>query len=183
VCKPRFGAGSQATFLAPTVDHLENVLALARQEIPDAEFILQRFTPGVPASVSFLAGSDRILPLLPSAQHFSTDGRFRYHGGEVPLPAELAQRALDLASRAVTAFPQLQGYIGVDLVLGEPADGSEDVVIEINPRLTTSYIGLRRLARANLAQALLDLVTGKGPPALEWHTGIVRFQADGTIWN
>ena len=35
---------------------------------------------------------------------------------------------------------------------------SGDRVIEINPRLTTSYVGLRALARFNLAEALLAVI-------------------------
>ena len=43
-------------------------------------------------------------------------------------------------------------------MLGDDPAGADDVVIEINPRLTTSYLGLRRLARDNLADAC-----GRGP--------------------
>jgi predicted ATP-grasp superfamily ATP-dependent carboligase len=181
VCKPRFGAGSQATFLVPSAHHLEDALAVARQEMPAAQFLLQPFVPGLAASVAFLVGGAGMIPLLPAAQHLSSDGRFRYQGGEIPLPADLAERALWLARQAVTAIPGLLGYVGIDLVLGEARDGSQDYVIEINPRLTTSYIGLRRLARTNLAQALLDTMTANKPPELAWDCGTIRFQADGTL--
>ena len=79
------------------------------------------------------------------------------------------------------AVEGLRGYVGVDVVLGTAADGSGDVVIEINPRLTTSYIGLRALARFNLAEALLAVVEGTEPPALEWGTAPVRFTSDGRL--
>jgi predicted ATP-grasp superfamily ATP-dependent carboligase len=72
--------------------------------------------------------------------------------------------------------PGLSGYFGVDLVLGESADGSQDRVIEINPRLTTSYLGLRRLARFNLAQALLRLAQGERVTGLRWHPGPWSFR-------
>ena len=54
-------------------------------------------------------------------------------------------------------------------------------VIEINPRLTTSYVGLRALASCNLAAALLNVVAGQ-KPRLTWrdhHT--VRWTA-GNVW-
>lgn len=181
VCKPRFGAGSQATFLVRSANDLENVILQAQQEMPGADFILQPFVPGLPASVVFLVGGSGMVPLLPAAQHLSSDGRFRYQGGEIPLPADLAERALRLAGQAVTAIPDLLGHIGIDLVLGEARDGSQDHVIEINPRLTTSYIGLRRLARTNLAQALLESITASKPAELAWRRGTMRFQADGTL--
>ena len=58
-------------------------------------------------------------------------------------------------------MPPTVGYVGVDLVLGREPDGSEDVVIEINPRLTTSYVGLRAAARTNLAEAMWQVAQGE----------------------
>ena len=105
----------------------------------------------------------------------SEDGRFRYLGGAVPLPAALNRRAQQLARRAVESVAGLFGYVGVDVGLAPSPE--DDVVIEINPRLTTSYVGLRRLARFNLADALLAVTTGSPLPRPEWHEGPVRFSA------
>ena len=57
-----------------------------------------------------------------------------------------------MAERTVKAFPGLRGYVGVDLVL----TGKEVVVIEVNPRLTVSYVGLREVAGFNLAQSVIN---------------------------
>jgi hypothetical protein len=121
------------------------------------------------------------VPLLAGEQLLSSDGRLRYRGGVLPLSAPLNLRARLLAERAVRSMPEVLGYVGVDLVLGNAADGSEDWVIEINPRLTTSYVGLRRLARANLAEMMLLAASGRevAPPA--WRTGRVRFHPDGRV--
>jgi hypothetical protein len=80
----------------------------------------------------------------------------------------------------VAALPQPRGYIGVDLVLGAAADGSGDRMIEINPRLTTSYVGLRVAAKTNLAAAMLAVIQGD-TPNLSFRAGPVEFAADGTI--
>jgi predicted ATP-grasp superfamily ATP-dependent carboligase len=181
ILKPRHGAGSQATFLVRGVDDLTACLAGARAEGEGAEILLQPFVPGQPASAALLIGPRGHLALPPAAQHMSGDGRFRYQGGTVPLAPDLAGRAADLAARAVATVPGLFGYVGVDLVLGEASDGSQDQVIEINPRLTTSYVGLRALALTNLAEAMLRMATGAEVPNLNWRAGTVRFRADGTI--
>jgi tyramine---L-glutamate ligase len=174
VCKPRHGAGSRATFLVNKVSELAGVVAVAEAEMPGADRIVQPFMPGLSASVSFLLGPGRMVPLAPAAQELSADGRFHFRGGRLPLEGGLAERAVHLGRRAIESVSGLRGYAGVDLVLGEKTDGSLDYIIEINPRLTTSYIGLRRLARGNLADALLEVFAGR-EVWLEWNAGPVCF--------
>ncbi len=179
VWKPRFGAGSIATFLVRGADDWPRCRREARAEAWQGESLVQSWVAGRPASVALLLGPRQCLPLVPAAQELSDDGRFHYLGGSLPLPPPLAGRAVRLARRAVEAVPGLAGYMGVDVVLGDAADGSGDWVIEINPRLTTSYIGLRALCRDNLAGAMLRVVQGLEVPALSWHTGPARFTAAG----
>jgi predicted ATP-grasp superfamily ATP-dependent carboligase len=176
VLKPRDGAGSLATFLVRNQAELMSRAEQARGEGWRGDFIVQRFAPGVAASVAFLLGPGRCVPLLPAAQHLSDDGRFRYLGGRVPLPDGLRERAVSLARRAVEAVPGLRGYVGVDVVLGD-----SDQVIEINPRLTTSYVGLRALAETNLAEAMLRVAEGENVVP-RWGAGEVRFGADGALF-
>lgn len=73
------------------------------------------------------------------------------------------------------------GYLGIDLVLGEDPTGRDDVVIEINPRLTTSYVGLRRVARVNLASALLAIREG-GDVELSFSAEPVQFEPGGKVY-
>jgi predicted ATP-grasp superfamily ATP-dependent carboligase len=181
VCKPRDGAGSQATFLVRGADEVPACVARARAEGWDGALLMQRFVPGRAASVAFLIGPAAVVALAPAAQDLSADGRFHYRGGSLPLSPAEAARAVRLARRAVAAVAGLAGYIGVDLVLGSPEDGSEDRVIEINPRLTTSYVGLRALAEGNLAEALVRVVRGEAAPVLRWRSGAVTFRADGEV--
>ena len=143
--------------------------------------IIQPFVAGQAASVAFLVGPQRQLALPAASQVLSEDGRFHYLGGQVPLPDDLMTRAQGLADRAVKCVTGLTGYVGIDLVLGSNPDGSEDWVIEINPRLTTSYIGLRALAEFNLAQALLDVAVGKEIEPPKWRPGQIRFFPDGKV--
>ena len=176
VCKPRAGAGSQATYLVRRADEWPTVVRRATAEWP-GPLIAQPFVPGQAASVALLLGPGQCVPLLPAAQRLSDDGRFRYLGGELPLPEPLAERAIHLAQRAVAGIDGLQGFVGVDLVLGAAAD----YAIEINPRLTTSYAGLRRLCRENLAELWLRQWRGETIPPPTWHPGVVRFNAAGTV--
>ena len=82
-------------------------------------------------------------------------------GGRVSLEAihvnalpDPDRRFADLARRVVAAVPGLWGYVGVDLVLTR--DGP--VVLEVNPRLTTSYCALRSSMGLDVAALVLDLL-------------------------
>ncbi len=172
VLKPRDGAGSQG------IEWIES--SAAGRSASDVSMRLEAFCPGMPVSVAFLCGSTGNVPLIPCRQYLSEDRRFVYCGGGLPLAAALAKRARRLAARAAATLAAPAGYLGVDLVLSPEASGASDVVVEINPRLTTSYVGLRALARGNLAQAMLALAEG-GKVELSWHTGPIQFEASGRI--
>lgn len=174
VWKPLDGAGSQGIVFVPSFD--------SPRLVPSRQVgRLERVCPGVAASVAFLCGPDGLRLALPACrQRLSDDSHFRYLGGELPLRPELALRAATIAERAVSALPGAFGYLGVDLVLGEAADGAGDVVVEINPRLTTSYIGLRAAVEENLAAAMLDIAKGIEPPQVEARR-FARFDADGKV--
>lgn len=168
VCKPFDGCGSDGVHLIQESDELAAMP-------PDPKRMVQEYVPGRPASVAFLIGPKQTIPLLPTFQHLSDDGRFHYRGGSLPIPPTLAERAVSLGLRAIGCVPGLFGYVGVDLVLGE-----RDVAIEINPRLTTSYVGLRALAETNLAGAMLDVCEGRSVE-VRWKPGSVTFGADGSV--
>jgi predicted ATP-grasp superfamily ATP-dependent carboligase len=170
VLKPRDGAGSCDTYFL-----------YDGEAIPEAmrsdHFLVQEYVPGLPTSVAFLIGPGSTIPLPPCFQNLSKDGRFQYSGGMLPIPEPLARRALDLAQLAIDCVPGLLGYVGVDLVLGDAGD----VAMEINPRLTTSYIGLRAFTPDNLAEWLIRLVHGERLPSPRWHSTGVAFMADGSV--
>jgi tyramine---L-glutamate ligase len=140
--------------------------------------IVQEYVSGFAASVAFLCGPRTFVPLIPCAQYLSTDGRFQYLGGRLPIARNLAERAIRIATAAIRCVPGLAGYVGVDVVLG---DDGRDWAIEINPRLTTSYVGLRALAKFNIAEAMLAVVRGESLPTLEWREGVIAFTSEGQI--
>ena len=174
ILKPNGGCGSQEVRLLKSAAELQVAL-----QALDRPMRLEQFQPGLPASVSVLCGPNGRLA-LPACLQRLTDGNFTYLGGSTPLAPELDRRARRLALAAVATLPQPLGYIGVDLILGEVADGSSGCVIEINPRLTTSYVGIRSACRENLAAAMLAIAAGQ-PAALSFHTEPLEFDSDGTI--
>jgi len=174
VCKPQFGAGSIGVCFAATRNDLGSLLTGKNP------LLVEQFCPGIPVSVGVICGPKHAVPLAPCRQHLSDDGRFRYLGGELPIPDDLSSRATKLAENAVSALPSIVGYLGVDMILGQDPAGSEDYVIEINPRLTTSYVGLRMVSDTNLARVMLEVAEGN-PIELSFSSKQVKFKSDGTI--
>jgi predicted ATP-grasp superfamily ATP-dependent carboligase len=183
VLKPRWGAGSQWTYLIAEGSEAGSIFERARGAGAPDSMVLGPFVRGLPVSASFLLGPGRRLALLAGTQLLSADGRFQYLGGRMPLPRPLARRALALAERAVGAVEGLSGSVGVDLVLAEGggSEGESDVVVEVNARLTTSYLGLRALSRGNLAESWLALASGVDVPPPQWYGGAVHFLPDGRL--
>jgi tyramine---L-glutamate ligase len=169
VLKPRDGAGS--------LDVRRVDAQCAARHVAAVPSRLEQYCPGTPASVALLCGPGRIEPLVPCRQDL--DG-FAYLGGSLPIEPRLAGRGRDLAVQAIAALGAARGYVGVDLVLGDDPLGSGDYVIDINPRLTTSYVGLRELAGGNLAEAMVAVAEGRRVE-LCWKSGPIQFEASGAV--
>jgi len=182
VVKPARGAGCKGVCLARNARELRDALDIARLANGSESLLLQRYVSGTAASVSLLANGRRAVALTVNAQSVRASTPFSYRGGKTPLDHPLAGQAVETALRACKAFPGLRGYIGVDVVLTE----SEAVVIEVNPRLTTAYLGVRSALGGNIGDvgnvAAIALAACAGalpvpPPARQ----SVRFTAAGLI--
>jgi len=65
-----------------------------------------------------------------------------------------------LSEKIVETLPGLRGYIGVDLIINQKGL----YLVDVNPRLTVSYVGVRSIVNFNLAQAIIKAVTHKQLP-------------------
>jgi predicted ATP-grasp superfamily ATP-dependent carboligase len=88
--------------------------------------------------------------LLPAGEQVveCQSGRFRYLGGSLPAAGSVQEAAGEMLRKLAAAMPDFRGWLGVDFVC--EVDG-EPRIVEINPRLCTSYVGYRQLARFSLA--------------------------------
>lgn len=176
VLKPIDGAGSLDTLL---VEHADDCIIAS---FPHEWGLLQAFVAGEPRSATFL-GRPGLPSLIVGAarQQIRFDrGRFSYEGGTI-LPEVIPT---DHPSRlAAESLPGLRGLFGVDFI-HDPLTGRAQV-LEINPRPTTSCVGLiATLGPGRLASAWL--ATDPVPP-IERHPPLptparaVSFRSDGTI--
>ncbi len=151
VVKPVDGVGSEGVFRVDSLPRLSTALSCLRRITSRNEIILQSYVSGIHASVSLLAANGCFLPLSLNRQLIDPV-LLQYQGSLVPFDHEAENRLFRLACSAASLIPGLKGYLGVDLVLAD--NGPQ--LIEINPRMTTSYIGLRQVAQCNLAQVMWE---------------------------
>jgi tyramine---L-glutamate ligase len=179
VLKPRDGCGAQGVVLVREPSDLEPALREVRAATAREDLLIQAFVPGEDASVSVLVGAEDLIALGPSRQRVRRGRSFAYRGGETPWSHRLQGRARSLAAEAVRVLAGrvhgLRGYVGVDLVLGR----SGPVVVEVNPRITTSYLGLRRVLKENLAGLMMAAAAGRRLPPRVTVRGRCRFWSDG----
>jgi predicted ATP-grasp superfamily ATP-dependent carboligase len=180
VVKPLDGIGSEGVYRVDRDSDLPAALDNVRQATSNDRILLQALAAGIHGSVSLLVSGNDCRPLSLNRQLIETGSSFRYRGSRVPFSCRSAARALRLACSAVTLVPGLQGYVGVDLVL----DGERVHIIEINPRLTTSYVGLRQVTPLNLAQAIWNAcIDGSLPRHVPISGEVVIKTEDPETWG
>jgi predicted ATP-grasp superfamily ATP-dependent carboligase len=160
VVKPDDGAGCEDTIVVES-----SAEAVARLAADPARLVAQPWIPGDPVSLSLLCAGGACRLLACNRQEISVlDGQVNLRAIQVNAVSDDDGRLARVGERVAAAVPGLWGYVGVDLVLADRGP----VVLEINPRLTTSYAALRSALGVNTAALVLGLVGAAGSlPSLE----------------
>ena len=147
VIKPDDGAGCEETYY---FRRAEDVISSGKWTNGS---IVQPYIPGIPASLSVLCYHGSHTLLACNAQRIQISNyRLVYSGVAVNALGHRRHEFEELVKRVLEAMPGLRGYIGIDLVITE----SGPIVMEINPRLTEAYVGLRRSLGFNPAARVVD---------------------------
>ncbi len=154
VVKPADGVACQGISIVESWRELIESLESIETALPYV--MVQNFVEGESCSVSLLCDGQKAYPLSLNRQKiaFNKQG-LEYGGGEVPWEHPLSSKAFEVAKSAVESINGLKGFVGVDLILSDQV-----YLVEINSRLTTPYVALRRLLNFNLVQCILDACQG-----------------------
>ena len=160
VAKPDDGAGCADSRCFDEISALMDWLA---QDGRRQSHVIQPYMPGTAASLSMLCLEGKAWLLSCNRQLIQLrHGVFRYQGSVLNAMAAQWEHFVPVVAAIADAIPGLAGYVGVDILV---ADG-EITVLEVNPRLTTSYAGLRRATGCNPAGLVLELLYNGRLPTL-----------------
>ncbi|MGQ9545375.1 MAG: ATP-grasp domain-containing protein [Candidatus Bathycorpusculaceae bacterium] len=157
VFKPMVGAGSCGLSMVKSEEQISMAVRKIKEASAEEFFLIQEYVKGLPASVSLISNGENVSPLTLNAQLVrlaSLGYNLSYEGGIVPFHHPHEKEAFKATEATVKSFKGLTGYVGVDIIL----TSNGPVVIEVNPRLTTSYVGLRKVLSFNPAIATLNSV-------------------------
>jgi predicted ATP-grasp superfamily ATP-dependent carboligase len=157
IFKPSDGVSCCGLSVVRNEDHMADAINKIMKESSSEQFLVQELIDGIDVSVSLFSAGGKAVSISLNRQDVkieTPEACSSYRGGLVPFDNLLRLEAFAAAEKIVESFPDLRGYVGVDFVLTE----DKVVALEVNPRLTTSYVGLRSVVNFNLAQAIVNAV-------------------------
>ena len=174
VIKPRFGCAAEDTFLSVGTP----------LEIPEGkEFVATEFLDGEHISVSMISpdgvscsfcAASPPLPLTINKQFIKMNSKISYEGGLVPysVPERSIKNRVFGVAEEVVRILGCEGYVGIDIVL---AESGKPYVVDVNPRPTTSIVGVARVINHEIADLILRAKLGGTLPRNVKVEGSFRF--------
>ncbi len=162
VIKPEDGVGADSIFYFENENSISEFFNNPEEKLDiTANYILQEYIEGKDLSVS-LIGDGKSPPIILSinAQNIDIKNPMKeseYLGGYTPIEDFIHNCSILKNYLNKMDFSLFTGYFGIDF-LKKP--DNTICFIEINPRLTTSYLGIRNIIDINPAKLILDSKLG-----------------------
>jgi tyramine---L-glutamate ligase len=155
VIKARDGAGCENCFVCLTEEDFERLLISVHHP---KHYVIQPFISGIALSVSalFKEGTGQLICINHQYINIHDNQRLKLVACDVNYQLETAPFQA-IVDQLATVFPGLWGYIGIDLIKRD----DQLLIVEINPRLTSSYVGIRDALGINVAAQMLKLIDGE----------------------
>ncbi|MHA1623931.1 MAG: ATP-grasp domain-containing protein [Promethearchaeota archaeon] len=150
IIKPEDGVGAENIFYFENKSQISSFFTSNRSQFEsDRDYIIQEYVSGKDLSVSIIENSQGLNILSINAQFVEIsklNSNSSYLGGYTPISDyENVRKNLKKQFRQLNLIG-FTGYYGIDFI--RKTDNSLSF-IEINPRLTTSYVGIRNITKKN----------------------------------
>lgn len=154
VIKPNDGAGCSDMLYFGQAQALTDWLSNSHKA---STHVIQPYQEGIAASISCVMHQGHSQLLACNKQLINIENNaFKYAGSQVNGMQHYWDAFESLAQKIAKSDMGLNGYIGIDVIV-KPDD--EVVVVEINPRLTTSYVGLAQATGQNPVALIINTLT------------------------
>lgn len=153
VVKPKDGAGCFKCFFVETEDDFKQINKQIENKF---DYIIQPYIKGEVLSLSCLFKHGKAWLLCVNRQYISIQqNHFVLEACEVNCHLTESKLYLGLINKIANGVMGLWGYVGIDIILTEP---KQPLILEINPRLTTSYAGINQAIGVNVAKTVLEML-------------------------
>ena len=143
ILKDKYGAGCSYVRIANKKDLKHHY---------SKDKVIQPFIDGDNYSLSVFFGTDDYRLLTINQQHFDINNdMIKLRGLTINIHHKLYLNILSAISEIQECLPGLYGFIGIDILLKD----KQIFIVEINPRITTSYVGLNKTIGCNM----IDLIS------------------------
>jgi len=153
VVKPVDGVGCIGVSLVNDVNDMGKAVIKAKSNTLKNYFIIQEFINGVNASACIIGNGLNVKILSINLQYIdlkTPDRESSYNGGLIP--TKLNGNILNILIEAMKTLKCLYGFIGVDFI----TSNNTPYITDVNPRITTSYIGLRKIVNVNIPDMIIS---------------------------
>jgi tyramine---L-glutamate ligase len=152
IVKPIDGAGCSETYFFACLKDLSRWLVNSADDTKQG-YIVQPFIEGIAASISCLMQKGVVYVLSCNQQLISFEhNQLQFNGCLINGMQAHWPLFEQLANQVAAAFPHLAGYVGIDVILSN----NKLLIVEINPRITTSYAGLSEATGLNVTALLMN---------------------------
>lgn len=152
VIKVNDSVGCDQVYLVQSEQDWRRVAATLSE---DKTYIIQPYISGKSLSLSCLFYQGKAYYICCNQQHtYVVQQQFVLSACTVNIQSNHKSEYQQFCQQIAAALPQLFGYVGIDLIV---SGAGESLILEINPRLTTSYAGIKQALGINIAELVLSL--------------------------
>ena len=153
VIKPKDGAGCLDCFFVSGKTEFNEIIKQIKDQ---SNYLIQPYIKGESLSLSCLFKNGVAWLLCCNKQLISIkQGKFELNACQVNIANKKRAPYQHLINQVAETMPGLWGYVGIDIIQPEH---DQALIVEINPRLTTSYAGIHQALGINVAETVIKMI-------------------------
>ena len=145
VIKDRYGVGCSYVKITKDINKLRTI---------NSNNIIQDYIVGQDYSVSvfFTREGFKLLTINKQCIRINQNDQIYLFGIMINIKHDCYIKIISIISKIKNIFPGLRGFVGIDLLI----NNKEIFIIEINPRLTTSFVGVYDTLGVNIIDLIIN---------------------------